>query len=109
MAVAGTATTLSALALGLDEYDAAAVHHAQITTATVDAVVERLRASTAAQIRAMGPVPPKRADVLTAGALVLQSVLHRCGAAGYLASEHDILDGIAWSIRSRAISDGEQA
>ncbi|HVU72907.1 MAG TPA: exopolyphosphatase [Mycobacteriales bacterium] len=105
VAVAGTATTLSALALGLDVYDAAAVHHSRISTDTVDAVVARLRASTAAQIRAMGPVPEKRADVLTAGALILQTVLHRCAAAGYLASEHDILDGIAWSILARTADD----
>ena len=101
VAVAGTATTLSALALGLEVYDAVAVHHARITTASVDGLVARLRASTAAEIRAMGPVPEKRADVLTAGALILQAVLHRCDAAEYLASEHDILDGIAWSIAAR--------
>ena len=99
--VAGTATTVTALALGLQGYDPERIHHARVSTEQVGAVVDRLRASTRAEIAAMPAVHPKRADVITAGALVLRTVLQRVGAGGCVASEHDILDGIAWSIAAR--------
>jgi exopolyphosphatase/guanosine-5'-triphosphate,3'-diphosphate pyrophosphatase len=41
---------------------------------------------------------PGRADVIGAGALILRTILERAGAARVIASEHDILDGIAWSL-----------
>jgi exopolyphosphatase/guanosine-5'-triphosphate,3'-diphosphate pyrophosphatase len=101
VAVAGTATTVTALALGLPEYDSAVIHHATVTYEQLDVVTERLRHSSSADIRAMPVVHPKRADVLTAGALVLRTVFREIRAARYVASEHDILDGIAWSIGAR--------
>jgi exopolyphosphatase/guanosine-5'-triphosphate,3'-diphosphate pyrophosphatase len=42
---------------------------------------------------------PGRADVIGAGALILRVVMHRCGVDSVVASEHDILDGIAYSLR----------
>jgi len=96
--VAGTATTVTALALGLPAYDPARIHHARVTVAQVEAATARLLASTRAQIAAMPAVHPKRADVLTGGALILRAVLRRVGARDCTASEHDILDGIAWSL-----------
>jgi exopolyphosphatase/guanosine-5'-triphosphate,3'-diphosphate pyrophosphatase len=100
VAVAGTATTLAALALGLPEYDREAIHHATVTAEQLEAVTELLRHSTSEAIRAMPAVHPKRADVLTAGALVVRTVISATGADRFIASEHDILDGIAWSIGS---------
>jgi exopolyphosphatase/guanosine-5'-triphosphate,3'-diphosphate pyrophosphatase len=41
---------------------------------------------------------PGRIDVIGAGALVLDRVLDRFGFADVVASEHDILDGLAWSM-----------
>ena len=41
---------------------------------------------------------PGRVDVIGAGALILDRVLTQFGCTGVLVSEHDILDGIAWSI-----------
>jgi exopolyphosphatase/guanosine-5'-triphosphate,3'-diphosphate pyrophosphatase len=41
-------------------------------------------------------------DVIGAGALVLDRVLHQLGFAEVVTSEHDILDGIAWSIAGGA-------
>lgn len=96
--VAGTATTVAAMSLQLKEYQPARIHHAFVTTDAVCEIADRLVASTVEQIRAMPAVHPKRADVLTAGALILRTVLERAGASGYRASEHDILDGIAWSV-----------
>jgi exopolyphosphatase/guanosine-5'-triphosphate,3'-diphosphate pyrophosphatase len=41
---------------------------------------------------------PGRADVIGAGALILRVIMERAGMASVVASEHDILDGIAWSL-----------
>ncbi len=96
--VAGTATTIAALSLGLTSYQPRVIHHAHIPTTEVIAITDRLVASTVSEVAALPPVHPGRADVLTAGALTLRTVLQRVGAGGYTASEHDILDGIAWSV-----------
>jgi len=99
--VAGTATTVAALALGLTAYDPTVVHHARVSREQVGAITARLLAATREEILAMPAVHPKRADVIAAGALILRAVLDRVGAGGCVASEHDILDGTAWSVVSR--------
>ncbi len=96
--VAGTATTVAALALGLPAYDSSRVHHARLSLAAVDAVTDRLLSLPRAQIAALPAVEPARADVLGAGAVILRTVLERVGSDGCVASEHDILDGIAWTV-----------
>ena len=100
--LAGSVTTVAGIALGLPSYDAARIHHANITAREVHEVAGRLLASTHAQRAAIGVMHPGRVDVIGAGALILDRVMHRFGSASVLASEHDILDGIAWSLVSAA-------
>ena len=95
--VAGTVTTVAALLLGLDKWDRAAVHQATFPTANVHALTEQLLTMTVEE-RTARHVPPGRADVIGAGALILDRVLRRTGADRLLVSDSDILDGIAWSI-----------
>jgi exopolyphosphatase/guanosine-5'-triphosphate,3'-diphosphate pyrophosphatase len=94
--VAGTVTTVAALLKGLDHWDRAAVHHATFPVDDVHALTERLLSMTTAERVALH-VPEGRADVIAAGALVLDRVLRRTGVASLLVSDADILDGIAWS------------
>ncbi|MET8505926.1 Ppx/GppA phosphatase family protein [Streptomyces sp. NPDC004787] len=96
--LAGSVTTVAAIALGLPEYDSERVHHARITRAQVDEVVARLLGSTHDERAAIPVVHPGRVDVIVAGALVLQEIMERTGAAEVVVSEHDILDGIALSV-----------
>jgi len=96
--LAGSVTTVAAIALGLPAYDPARTHHARISAATVHAVTQRLLSSTRPERAAIGSMHPGRVDVIGAGALVLDRVMRRFGFADVVASEHDILDGIAWSI-----------
>ena len=70
-------------------------------TADVHATVDRLLGMTVAARRALGSMHPGRADVIGAGALILDRVLRRSGADALVVSESDILDGIAWSIAAR--------
>ncbi|MFD9795365.1 exopolyphosphatase [Streptomyces sp. NPDC059070] len=96
--LAGSVTTVAAIALELPAYDSAAIHHSRISHERVRAVTERLLASTHEERTAIPVLHPGRIDVIAAGALVLLGVMERTGAAEVVVSEHDILDGIAWSI-----------
>lgn len=95
---AGTVTTVAALALGLPRYDAAAIHGARIPAAAVHDVRDRLLALPLARRRELPVMHPGRADVITSGAVILSRVLERTGAGELIASEHDILDGLARSL-----------
>jgi exopolyphosphatase/guanosine-5'-triphosphate,3'-diphosphate pyrophosphatase len=96
--LAGSVTTVTAVALGLETYDAARVHHARVTYDRIAAVTRELLGMTRAQRLAIPVMHPGRADVIAAGALVLRVVMEQVGADHMVASEHDILDGIAWSM-----------
>jgi exopolyphosphatase/guanosine-5'-triphosphate,3'-diphosphate pyrophosphatase len=96
--LAGSVTTLTAIALGLTAYDPARIHHARISARRVHDVAADLLTRNHAQRAAMTVIHPGRVDVIGAGALILDRVMNRFGFGEMVASEHDILDGIAWSI-----------
>ncbi|KQT94843.1 hypothetical protein ASG49_02300 [Marmoricola sp. Leaf446] len=95
--VAGTVTTLAAAVLGLASYDRAVIHHSVLRADAVQGAVSHLLSLDVEQRRALGYMHPGRADVIAAGGLILTAVLRRTPVASLLVSEHDILDGIAWS------------
>ena len=97
--VAGTVTTVAAIALGLPEYDADAIHASVISADQVAEVTARLLAMTHEQRAALPVMHPGRVDVIGAGALVLRTLIERTGTDTVTVSEHDILDGIAMSLR----------
>lgn len=99
--VAGTITTLAALSLGLDAYDGERVHGSRMSIDDVTAWTDRLNAMTVAEIRALGPVEPGRADVLGAGGLILGAVMRALHATDVLVSERDILDGLVLDLAER--------
>ncbi|MCY0927216.1 Ppx/GppA phosphatase family protein [Streptomyces sp. H27-H1] len=96
--LAGSVTTVAAIALGLEEYDSAAIHHSRIPYETVREISERMLTLTHAERAAIPVMHPGRVDVIGAGALVLLAIMERVGASEVVVSEHDILDGIAWSV-----------
>ena len=96
--LAGSVTTVAGIALGLPAYDASKIHHARIPAGEVHAVTQMLLGQTRAQRGMIGVMHPGRADVIGAGALVLDRILVRLGFAEVVVSEHDILDGIAWAM-----------
>jgi exopolyphosphatase / guanosine-5'-triphosphate,3'-diphosphate pyrophosphatase len=96
--LAGSVTTVAGIALGLAAYDSARIHHSRVPAARVHEIATDLLAMTRAQ-RAVIPVMHQgRIDVIGAGALILDRIITRFGFAEVLVSEHDILDGIAWSL-----------
>jgi exopolyphosphatase/guanosine-5'-triphosphate,3'-diphosphate pyrophosphatase len=96
--LAGSVTTVAAIAIGLPAYDAAQIHHARVCFADVHAVTLALLSQTRAVRAGIGVMHPGRVDVIGGGALVLDRVMDRFGFSEVLVSEHDILDGIAWSL-----------
>ncbi|MFF9212552.1 MULTISPECIES: exopolyphosphatase [unclassified Streptomyces] len=96
--LAGSVTTVSAIAQELPEYDSARIHHSRISRGKVREITEWLLHSTHAERAAVPSMHPGRVDVIAAGSLVLLSIMDRIGAEEVVVSEHDILDGIAWSV-----------
>ena len=96
--LAGSVTTVAAIAMGLSAYDAARIHHTRASAADVHAVTSDLLALTRTARAAIGVMHPGRVDVIGGGALVLDRIVARFGFGEVLVSEHDILDGMAWSL-----------
>lgn len=96
--LAGTVTTVAGIALELDAYDPDRIHHSRVSAGEVHAVAERLLRMRHADRAAMGVIHPGRVDVIGAGALLLTRTVHRLGVPEVVVSEHDILDGLAWSL-----------
>ena len=95
--LAGSVTTVVALALGLDSYRPERIHHARIDAEDVRRVTTMLLTMSRAERAALPVMHPGRVDVIGAGALVLDTVVAELGMPAVVASEHDILDGIAFS------------
>ena len=96
VAVAGTATTLQAIVLGLDRYDPDRIHRSWLAREDVERTLEGLAAMTNEQRAAIPVMAPGRGDVIVAGAVILACVMGRFGFERALVSETDILDGLAF-------------
>jgi exopolyphosphatase/guanosine-5'-triphosphate,3'-diphosphate pyrophosphatase len=100
--VAGTMTTLSAVAQNLPAYDPDRVHMSRLSDAELDAVCDRLIGMKRADRAALGPMHPGRVDVIGGGAIITEILARelrsRAGVTEIIISEHDILDGIALSL-----------
>jgi exopolyphosphatase/guanosine-5'-triphosphate,3'-diphosphate pyrophosphatase len=97
-AVAGTATTVAAAALDLSEYDRYAIHLSRITADQVHVASAMFLTSNRKDRLALGYMHPGRVDVIAAGSLVLSEIMKATGATQFVASESDILDGMAYSL-----------
>jgi exopolyphosphatase/guanosine-5'-triphosphate,3'-diphosphate pyrophosphatase len=98
IAVAGTATTVAAAALKLAEYDRYSIHLSHISAEDVHAASKMFFALKRDERAALGYMHPGRVDVIPAGSLVLSRIMLATGAKEFVASESDILDGMAWSL-----------
>lgn len=99
--VAGTFTTVAALALGLPEYDSEVIHLSRIGIPDVVKVCDELIAMPRAQRAELGPMHPGRVPVIGGGSVVEELAREfgqRAGITELVVSEHDILDGIALSV-----------
>ena len=98
--LAGSVTTVAAMAFDLGEYDPVLLHGSTITAEQVEAVTARLLAMTKAERAALPFMHPGRVDVIGAGAMVLRAIVRASGIDEVLVSETDILDGIVYTLTS---------
>jgi exopolyphosphatase / guanosine-5'-triphosphate,3'-diphosphate pyrophosphatase len=100
--VAGTVTSLAAMALGLAAYDPARVHGFNLSREALEGEIARLRASTQAEREQIIGLDPRRADVILAGALILRRIASASGAGGIRVSDR----GIRWGLLYELIDAG---
>ena len=93
--LAGSVTTVAAIALGLTAYKSEIIHGSRISAAQVHKVATELLAMPREQRAKLGPMHPGRVDVIGGGALVLDRIMQKTGIGEVVVSERDILDGIA--------------
>jgi exopolyphosphatase/guanosine-5'-triphosphate,3'-diphosphate pyrophosphatase len=96
--LAGSVTTVAAMALGLDKYDRDAIHGSVISVESIHRTAEKFLSKTREKRAALPYMHPGRVDVIGAGALVLDRIAQRLQVESIVVSEQDILDGIAISI-----------
>jgi exopolyphosphatase/guanosine-5'-triphosphate,3'-diphosphate pyrophosphatase len=94
--IAGTVTTLATVELGLEVYDTHRVNGLRLTRHQVEAQVRRFAAVDLAARRRIAGLEPARADIILAGALIVASVLERCGAADFRACDRGVRWGLLW-------------
>jgi exopolyphosphatase/guanosine-5'-triphosphate,3'-diphosphate pyrophosphatase len=104
--VAGTITSLGALALGLEEYDRDRVHGFELSAAALDEQLQRLASAPLVERRGMRPLDPDRAPVIVGGAVIAREVLAYFGLDELEISERDILDGAA--LAAAELPQGEE-
>ena len=98
IAVAGTATTVAAAAMNLESYDRDVIHLSRIKAIDVERISNQFLNMNAAERGELPYMHPGRKDVIASGALILNRIMYATGASEFVASEHDILDGMAWSL-----------
>jgi exopolyphosphatase / guanosine-5'-triphosphate,3'-diphosphate pyrophosphatase len=95
IAVAGTATSLAAIAQGLDPYDPEKVHGYVLSSAEIERLLGELAAIPLEQRRQVPGLHPDRAPTIVAGAVILREAARLFGLSEVEVSEHDILRGAA--------------
>ena len=106
--LAGSVTTVAALAHGLTSYDAQQIHGSVTTRDQVEEVTDSLLKMSRTQRAALPVMHPGRVDVIGGGALVLRQIMSRLPVSCVVASETDILDGIVYSLAAESTpQDGE--
>ena len=100
--LAGSVTTIAAMALGLSEYDANIIHGSRVSCDQVDSVTNELLRMTHKERANLGFMHPGRADIIGGGALVLRESMHLLGFDQVLVSEKDLLDGVVLSLQNQS-------
>ncbi|MBI4651625.1 hypothetical protein HY745_10150 [Candidatus Desantisbacteria bacterium] len=92
--VAGTVTTLAAMAQKLSPYDPDKVHKYEISIEKIIALHEEIRAKTPEQIKLMKGIQPARSDVILAGSLICVLIMNKLSLKSLIVSESELLEGI---------------
>ena len=91
--IGGTATTFAAIKSGLKEYHREIVHNQIVLTNEIRQINKKLTSLTLEDRRMLPGLDPKRADIIVAGGLILETVLSRLGCGEIVISDYDNLEG----------------
>jgi exopolyphosphatase/guanosine-5'-triphosphate,3'-diphosphate pyrophosphatase len=94
-AVAGTPTTLAAMALSLDRFEPSAIDGYQLTRAFVSNSVAQILSLTRDELGRHPQIHPQRADIMGAGALILEGVMELYGITAVTVSVRGLRYGVA--------------
>ena len=100
--LAGSVTTIAAMALGLTEYDADIIHGSILSLEQVESVTDELLQMNHKERASLGFMHPGRVDVIGGGALVLRESMRLLGFDQVLVSEKDLLDGVVLSLQKHS-------
>lgn len=92
--VAGTVTSLAAMALALGSYDPARVHGYRLSRAELGRQIASLAGASQPERERMPGLDPRRADVIFAGALILERIAAAAGVGEVRVSDR----GIRWGL-----------
>lgn len=104
--IAGTVTTICAVALAMTDYDAAIVHRHVLARAEIERVIELFRSRPLAQRRKLPGLLEGRADVIYAGAMILLRVMNRFGVSSVIVSDQGVRWGLVWREAERMRTAG---
>ncbi len=93
--MAGTVTTLAAVARGIDPYDPARIHGMRLGAAELAATGRRLAGMPVAERKSVAGLEPKRADVIPVGALIVETVVAWARAREVIVSDRGVRWGLA--------------
>lgn len=97
VASGGTATSLAALALGLDRYDARRIRNCQLSPARLQTLLARLISLSPGERNGLPALAEGRGEIIVAGAMVLQEVQRALASPSLLVSDAGLLEGILLS------------
>jgi exopolyphosphatase / guanosine-5'-triphosphate,3'-diphosphate pyrophosphatase len=103
--IAGTVTTLAAIATGSRDYQVERVHGSRLTCDAIEEMIKRLGAMTLSERMNVPGLQPKRADVIVAGALIASEVLRWGGASGMVVSDRGVRWGAAMELAAGVSPD----
>jgi exopolyphosphatase/guanosine-5'-triphosphate,3'-diphosphate pyrophosphatase len=103
--VAGTATTLAALDIGLAQFDRIRISGHRLTRTAVHSLLGRLKKMTVNEILSLSTMTHGRADILTAGTLILHTFMNKTNVTGVTVSER----GIRYGLALRALEESRPA
>jgi exopolyphosphatase/guanosine-5'-triphosphate,3'-diphosphate pyrophosphatase len=90
----GAVTNITAVALGMSEYDPERVQGAMISREEIDRQIELYRTRDADSRRSIVGLQPKRAEVILAGALIVRTVLEKLGKRSLTVSDRGLRHGL---------------
>jgi len=98
--VAGTVTTIAAVALEQGNYDSASMHGLRLPASEVSRIARLLESLPIAERVKLAGMEPKRADVIVVGAALVEAIVERAGAREIVVSDR----GVRWGLAEQSLA-----